>query len=130
MPRTMLKWVHVTLPADGVVDASAAERLMISFQAMSDELGDLVANAIYYEETCKYAYDKEFARAMRESSATSDRRREAEAQMDDRVDMAKQALVKARAVRQFLDMKHESAIRSVHAMKALLRSANEEKWLA
>lgn len=124
----MAKWEHAQLPSDGELNASDAGRLQLVFSQMADELGDLLAQAIYYEEQCKFKKKNAFSLAMMKSNRSSDRQREAEANQDPSVRIADHKLIEATAYKKLLELRHEGAVRSHYACRLVAKEQEQGKW--
>lgn len=123
------RWSYLRLPENGEVDPAQAAQWMILYEAQAQDWADELANAQLYEEMMEWEAKGKYHVAFMRSEASSDRKKEAEAKSNEKVRAAEIALIEARAATLLAKMKHESAVRTTHAMKAILRVKESEKWL-
>ena len=123
------KWAHVCIPADGYIDMTQAGQLQVLFQAMSQELGDLVAQSLYHEEVSKAKRDHAKTLAWLRSGAKSDRGREVDAMNDPTTRITESEYIKARAYRKLIENRYDSSVRSHYSMKALLNGRTQEEMV-
>jgi hypothetical protein len=129
MADTELSWSSTTLPHDGYVDITDAIRLMVAFEAQAQEWVNHVANAVLYKETTKWKRESAYNIAFMKSEGKSDRQRDADAKTDLGVRAADFKLIEATAALKLAEGRYDAAVRSHHAMKALLREAAQEKFM-
>lgn len=129
MEKTEFAWKDTTLPHDGYVDLADAIRLMVAFEAQAQEWLQHVSNAVLYKETAKWMRESQYQRAFLKSEGKSDRQKDAEAKGDPLVRAADLKLIEATAALKLAEGQYDSAVRSHHAMKSLLREAQQEKFL-
>lgn len=129
MEQTEFAWSDTTLPHDGYVDLSDAIRLMVAFEAQAQEWLNHVSNAVLYKETAKWKRDSNYNIAFMRSEGKSDRQKDADAKNDPLVRAADLTLIEATAALKLAEGRYDAAVRSHHAMKALLREAQQEKFM-
>lgn len=127
--ETERRWEFLKLPDNGEIDPNDASKLMIQYEAQAQDWADQLANAQLYEEMTEWEAKGKYHVAFLRSEATSDRKKEAEAKSNEKVRAAEISLIEAKAATTLAKMKHEGAVRSTHAMKAILRVKEGEKWL-
>lgn len=123
------KWAFLKLPDNGYIDPTEASKLMIQYESQAQDWADELANAQLYEEMMEWEAKGKYHIAFLKSDASSDRKKEAEAKANEKVRAAEITLIEARAATLLAKMKHEGAVRATHAMKAILRVKESEKWL-
>jgi hypothetical protein len=129
MAATELSWSSTTLPHDGHVDITDAIRLMVAYEAQAQEWLNHVANAVLYKETAKWRRESQYNLAFMKSEGKSDRQKDAEAKSDALVRAADLKLIEATAALKLAEGRYDSAVRSHHSMKSLMREAAQEKFL-
>jgi len=129
MEKTEFAWSDTVLPHDGYVDTTDAIRLMVAFEAQAQEWLNHVANAVLYKETAKWKRESAYNMAFIEAEGKSDRQKDALAKAVPLVRAADMTLIEATAALKLAEGRYDAAVRSHHAMKALLREAAQEKFL-
>lgn len=129
MERTEYAWQDTTLPHDGYVDSADAARLMVAYEAQAQEWLNHMSNAVLFKETAKWKRDSAYNMAFIKSEGKSDRQKDADAKNDVLVRAADLKFIEATAALKLAEGRYDSAVRSHHAMKALLREAQQEKFL-
>src|SRR5207237_1340651 len=129
MAATEFSWSTTTLPHDGYVDLSDAIRLMVAYEAQAQEWLQHVSNAVLYKETAKWKRESAYNLAFVKSEGKSDRQKDAEAKQDPLVRSADMVLIEGTAALKLAEGQYDSAVRSHHAMKSLLREAQQEKFM-
>lgn len=129
MERTEFAWKDTVLPHDGYVDINDAIRLMVAYEAQAQEWLQHVSNAVLYKETAKWKREAAYNTAFMRSEGKSDRQKDADAKVDIMVRAADLILIEATAALKLAEGQYDSAVRSHHAMKSLLREASKEQFL-
>lgn len=129
MEKTEFAWKDTVLPHDGYVDIQDAIRLMVAYEAQAQEWIQHVSNAVLYKETAKWKRESAYNMAFIKSEGKSDRQKDADAKNDIMVRAADLVLIEATAALKLAEGQYDAAVRSHHAMKALLREAQQEKFL-
>jgi hypothetical protein len=113
-------WQDLDFSRDGQIQVAEAARLMVRYQQFSDALGDQLAQATLYEESCKFSRNNAKVLARLRSDAKTDRGKDDEANSDIVVKKAEMDFIKANAYRLLLEKKHEAAIRGFYLAKNVL----------
>jgi hypothetical protein len=129
MVVTEEQWADTVLPHDGYLDSLSAARLMVAFEAQAQDWLNHVANAVLYKETLKFKRESQYALAFFQSQGKSDKQKDIEAKQDPMVRVSDARLAEALAALKLAEGKYDSAVRSHHGMKALLKEAADERWL-
>jgi hypothetical protein len=129
MEATEFSWSTTTLPHDGYVDLADAIRLMVAYEAQAQEWLQHVSNAVLYKETAKWKRESVYNLAFMKSEGKSDRQKDADAKSDSQVRAADFILIEATAALKLAEGQYDAAVRSHHAMKALLKEAQQEKFM-
>lgn len=129
MTATEQSWSLTTLPHDGYVDVQDAIRLMVAYEAQAQEWLQHMANAVLYKETAKWKREALYNAAFMKSEGKSDRQKDAVAKQDPLVRAADMTLIEATAALKLAEGQYDSAVRSHHGMKTLLKEASQEKFL-
>jgi len=129
MEATEFAWKDTTLPHDGYVDLTDAIKLMVAYEAQAQEWLNHVSNAVLYKETAKWKRESAYNMAFLKSEGKSDRQKDAEAKQDVLVRAADLIYIESTAALKLAEGRYDSAVRSHHAMKSLLREAQQEKWI-
>ena len=129
MEATEDSWKDVRLPHDGYVDLTDAIRLMVAFEAQAQEWLNHVSNGVLFKETAKWKRDSAYNVAFMKSEGKSDRQRDADAKNDLGVRAADYIYIEATAALKLAEGRYDAAVRSHHAMKSLIREAQQEKFM-
>jgi len=103
--------------------------LMVAYEAQAQEWLQHVSNAVLYKETAKWKRESAYTTAFMLSGGKSDRQKDADAKSDLMVRAAELILIEATAALKLAEGQYDAAVRSHHAMKALLKEAQQERFV-